>query len=309
MACVDYGRPSYEEMQSGYESLGLSENAVKLFLGSNYFDTERFTADVLDGISAHRAELWSSPSLGECLGKFLDECLLGFFRNLHVYGFLIILAFWLAAGEHKLRGWLTLAGVCGLFVLMYFYLIYKGRFLVDRVDMPLFFAMSACICYMLCPKKLEKEKTLAAFLLIFAVVCSHYLTRDVYRSAVEYHDPASRAAVERLLEEDGLFITKVDAVDDRVYSPLEPAAQGYWDKILYLGGWTMNHPAIMDTMARYGVENPYRDAVNNNQVYIIDNEIELSLAHIRDYYAPDAKAELVEPLSSETGLNIYRIYS
>ena len=310
VACVDFGRPLYEQMQQGYESIGLKESAVRLFLDSSYYDTELFTAENLDAISAMRAEIKSPPSLGECLGRFLDTCLLGFFRNLHVYGFLLVLALWLCAGEHKLRDYLTVAGCFGLFALMYFYLIYKDRYLVDRVDMPLFFALASCLAYMIKPDKLQREKSLAAFLLLLAIGSSHYLTRDVYRSAVQYHDPASRAAVERLLQdEEHLYLAKVDAVDDRIYSPLEPAAQGYWDRILYLGGWTMNHPAIVSTMAQYGVVNPYRDAVNNNQVYIIDSDVELTLSHIREYYAPEAQAELVEPLSAETGLNIYRIYS
>jgi len=306
--CVDFGRPEYAEMAEGYESLGLSETAVKIFRDSSYFDTEVFSGETLDGISHLRDEIYSSPSIGECLGRFLDDCLLGFFRNLHVYGFLIILALWLCAGEHGLKNWLSMAGIAGIFGLMYLYLIYRGRYLVDRVDLPLFFAMAASIAYMLSAEKLQKEKSLAAVLLILSIACSYYLTRDVYRSNVSYHNPESRAAVEKLLaDEEHIYLAKVDAVDDRVYSPLEPAAQGYWDKILYLGGWTMNHPAIMSTLAEAGIENPYRDCVNNNMVYIIDNDIELTLSYIREYYAPDAQAEPVEPMSAETGLNIYRI--
>jgi len=308
VACVDFGRPDYGDMAEGYESLGLSENAVKLFQDSSYFDTQRFDMATLNSISALRDEIIPPPSIGECLGRFLDDCLLGFFRNLHVYGFLIILALWLAAGKHSLRDYLTLAGIAGLFGLMYLYLIYRGRYLVDRVDMPLFLALSACLAYMLDREKLQKEKSLAALLLLFSIGCSHYLTRDVYRSAVEYQNPESRAAVESLLlDEEHIFLAKVDAVDDRIYSPLEPAAQGYWDRIFYLGGWTMNHPAIMESLAENGVENPYRDCVNNNKVYIIDNNIELTLAFIREYYAPEAEAEPVQPLSAETGMNIYRI--
>ncbi len=308
VACVDFGRPDYADMAEGYESLGLSENAVKLFQDSSYFDTQRFNMENLSTISALRDEVSPPPSIGECLGRFLDDCLLGFFRNLHVYGFLIILALWLAAGKHSLRDFLALAGIAGLFGLMYLYLIYRGRYLVDRVDMPLFLALSACLAYMLDGVKLQKERSLALLLLAFAILCSHYLTRDVYRSAVQYHDPESRAAIETLLrDEQHIFLAKVDAVDDRVYSPLEPAAPGYWDKIFYLGGWTMNHPAIMSTLAENGVENPYRDCVDNNKVYIIDNDIELTLSFIREYYAPEATAEPVEGLSAETGLNIYRI--
>ena len=308
VAYSDYGRPRYDEMSEAYEALGLSETSVQLLYEGNYFDTQVFTAQLMDSISAVRDEAFPPPSLGECLGVFLDDCLLGFFRNLHVYGFLFILAFWLCAGEHKLRDWLTLAGIAGLFALMYFYLIYRGRYLVDRVDVGLFLCMSAVLCYMLDGEKLRQEKILAAVLLCGALYTSHYLNRDTYRSNTDYTDFQARAAVERLMQVDGLFLAKLDTVSDRIYSsPFEPSIPGYWDKIVLLGGFDPNHPSVMANLELYGVENPYRDIVDNNKVYIIEDNIELTLSHIHEFYDADATAELVEPLSSETGLTVYRI--
>lgn len=311
VAYSDYGRPEYHEMPEAYESLGLSETSVRLLYEGNYFDTEVFDAELMASISAARDAVFPPPSLGECLGIFLDQCLMGFFRNLHVYGFLLVIALWLCAGEHKLRDWLTMAGICGLFALMYFYLIYRGRYLIDRVDVGLFFALAACLAYMIKPEKLQQEKTLAAFLLVLAIGTSYYLNRDAYRSAGEYIDRDARAVVETLLSDDEhVYLAKLDTVSDRIYtSPFEKSLPGYWDKIVILGGFDPNHPVIMANLRRYGVENPYRDVVNNNKVYIIEDDIDLTLSHIREYYDSEAKAELVEPLSTDTGLSIYRIYS
>ena len=47
--------------------------------------------------------------------------------------------------------------------------------------------------------------------------------------------------------------------------------------------------------------------MDNERVYIIDDDIALTVRYINEYYDPDASAELVEPLSEETGLDIYRI--
>ena len=147
-------------------------------------------------------------------------------------------------------------------------------------------------------------------LLLFSIGTSYYLNREGYRSNADYMNHEHRAAVELLLDErDSLFLTKVDAVSDMLYSPFEPAAEGYWDRIIMLGGWTIRHPSIMATLSEYGVANPYRDCVDNERVMVIDDDIELTLAFIREYYAPEATARLVEPLSSETGLMIYRIVS
>ncbi len=65
----------------------------------------------------------------------------------------------------------------------------------------------------------------------------------------------------------------------------------------------------MANLREYGIANPYRDLVDNGRAYIIDDDIDLTLRYLRDYYFPDADAALVEPLSSETGLAIYRIFT
>ena len=132
--------------------------------------------------------------------------------------------------------------------------------------------------------------------------------RDWYRSAPAEDKSEIRAAYERLLEDrEHVYLAKLDAVTDGLWSPFEPYGKGYWDRIVLLGGFDCLHPAIMENLAQYGVENPYRDCVGNERVYIIEDDVDLTLRFIREHYDPRAKAEPVEPLSSETGLGIYRI--
>ena len=108
-------------------------------------------------------------------------------------------------------------------------------------------------------------------------------------------------------DQDHVYLAKLDAVTDGLWSPFEPYANGYWDRIVLLGGFDCLHPTIMENLARYGVENPFRDCVGNDRVYLIEDDIELTLRYLREHYDPHAKAELVEPLSTETGMSIYRI--
>ena len=86
-----------------------------------------------------------------------------------------------------------------------------------------------------------------------------------------------------------------------------PYAKGYCDRIVLLGGFDCLHPTIMENLARYGVENPFRDCVGNDRVYLIEDDIELTLRYLREHYDPHAKAALVEPLTTETAMRIYRI--
>lgn len=311
VAYSDYGRPAYGEMRDSYDAMGLTENAVRLLEQGNYFDPENFTSDVMAEISAEREKHFPHPSLGECLGRLLDNCIPGFFSQLHIYGFLALLLLWLCAGEHDLRGWLTFAGVGGLFALFYMYLIYRGRYMIDRVDVGLFLAMFTALAWTLRPERLADEKSVLAGVLLLSVFFSCWLCKE--REILGRRDRAEeraeeRAAVERILEdEEHVYLAKLDTVSDALYSPFEPAPAGYWDKIILLGGWDCGHPAVMATLKEYGVANPYRDAMGNERVYIIDDDIALTLGYLREYYAPNASAELVEPLSEETGLAVYRI--
>ena len=308
VAYSDYGRPAYDEMPEAYDALGLSETDVRLLYDGDYFDPGVFSAETMQAVSDARDESFPRPSPGVCLGLLLDRAIPGFFGNLHVYGFLLILALWLAAGEHGPRGWLCAVCAFGLFALAYLYLIWRGRYLVSRVDLGLFLALASVLALTLDAEKLRREKTLTAAVLVLALCVSWYLTRGSFRTADTEDKSEVRAAVGTLLrDEQHVYLAKLDAVPDGLWSPFEPCPAGYWDRIVLLGGFDCLHPAIMQNLALYGVENPYRDCVGNAGVYLIDGDIELTLAHIREHYAPRAKAVPVEPMSRDTGLPIYRI--
>ena len=302
VAYSDYGRPAYEEMPEVYDALGLSETDVRLLEEGNYFDPEVFSGERMQAIAAARDAAFPPPSFGECLGLLLDKCLPGFFVNLPVYGLRR------AAGGRRGEDWLGLVLAAGLFALAYLYLIRRGRYLIDRVDLGLLLALASVPAYLLEREKLRRERLLGLLTLLLAFGLSAYLLRGSLRARGGEDLSAARAAVERLLEdEEHVYLAKLDTVNDRIYSPFETAGRGYWDRIVLLGGFDCNHPVILDNLARYGVQNPYRDCVGNDRVYLIEDDVELTLAHIREHYNARARAELVEPISRETGLRVYRI--
>lgn len=308
VAYSDYGRPAYESMPEVYDALGLSEADVQLLYEGNYFDPEIFTAEKMELISQARDTLFLRPTAGECVGLLLDKAIPGFFTNLAIYGFLLILALWIAAGEHRLRDWVCLACESAVFAAAYLYLIWRGRYLVDRVDVGLFLAAAAVISLMLDKEKLRRERMLTILTLLLALGTSWYLMRDSYRTAETESDSKPLAAYERILQDDKhVYLAKLDTTADGLWSPFEPYGKGYWDRIVLLGGFDCLHPTIMENLAQYGVKNPYRDCVGNSKVYLIEDNIDLTLQYIQEHYDPKAKARLVEPLSTETGLSIYRI--
>ena len=54
----------------------------------------------------------------------------------------------------------------------------------------------------------------------------------------------------------------------------------------------------------WGITNPYRDMIDNPDVYRIDGDIKLTLRYLQTYYDENVTATLVKKVG---GLKVYRI--
>ncbi len=308
---VDFYIPDYEEMPQVYDEMEMDENFVYMMQKWSFYDTEKFTKENMDKLIAVRDQFVPRKTAGECLGVFLNDCLHGFLIERPIGAFAFMLALWLACGRRELKHWLSLVYMLGMFLVIYMFMIWSERYLANRVDIGLFLALAVGLSFLIKPEKLESER-----LLLISVLClSLFISSRASRYQCIYDDnnriedkSADKAAIARVLEEDEkLFFVKVWSIDHEMYGPLECAPAGYADKLVHIGGWSMHHPVIVDILEKYDIENPYRDIVNHPDCYIIDKDIERTLSYISRYYYPNARAELIEPLSSDTGLMIYRI--
>ncbi|MBQ9686715.1 MAG: hypothetical protein IJV41_09280 [Oscillospiraceae bacterium] len=309
---IDYEIPDYKLMPEVYDELDMDENFVYMMKNWSFYDTEVFTQEAIDTMLAARTEHVHRRTFGECLGVFLNKCLMGFTQDRPFAGFALFLALWLACGRRRRAGdWAVVIYMAGMFFVMYMAFIYLERYLANRVDIGLFLAMAMVLSFHLEPEKLSGEKLLLTAVLLLSLLISYRANRVVclYDSHNTIEDKSfEKAAVARLLEDtEHLYFVKVWSVDHQLYTPLEPAPAGYADRLVHIGGWSMHHPVIEALLQSWGIENPYRDLVNNDSVYLIDNDIDRTLAYLRFAYYPDAAAELLQPLSDETGYRIYRI--
>ncbi len=308
---IDFQTPEYVQMPEVYDSVGMDEDFVYLMKKWSFYDTEKFTRENLETLIAARDQLIPRRSPGECLGVFLDKCLMGFTLDRPFAGFALMLVLWLACGKRSAGSWLSLFCLLGSFGVIYMLLIWSDRYLANRVDIGLFLAMAVVLSFQMDNEKLRNEK----FLLTAVLILSLFLTWRANRAYCLFDShsriedrSAEKAAVLRLLEDDDhLYFVKIWAVDHQLYSPLETPPAGYFERFSLLGGWSMNHPGIRAQLEKWEIENPYRDLVNREDIYLIDHDIERTLHYLRGNYYPNAKAEYIEELSSETGLPIYRI--
>ena len=172
--------------------------------------------------------------------------------------------------------------------------------------------LAATLLWFLSPQKARGEHVLCLALICLCLGLGYRQNRDYsyfYQGNILGDDSADKAAVGALIDDEHLFLAEVDALNLTLYSPLETVPAVYGDSIILMGDWCENHPMNNSTLAAYGIEEPLRDVVNNDRVCIISNDIETPLEFIRRYFDPEARAELLEPLSSETGMGIYLILS
>ena len=303
----DYGVPNYEELPELYDALGIDQNTIDM---SGFYDTKIWTTETLNAIIEARDAQRVPPSPGECLGTFLNSCLPGFFIQRHIYGLLAVLLLWLCCGKRDWLSFLTVGLAFAAFGALYLMLIRQGRFLVNRTDVGFFFALAVTLLWFLSPEKAGRERLFSALLILLCLGWGYRQNRDYcyfYPENILGDDSAQKAAMETLLADEHLFLTGIGGVNHTLYSPLETVPAGYSDKIILLGDWCVMHPNIAATMAQYGIVNPYEDVVGSDRAYLVVDDIEVTMAYINKNYAPAARAELVEPLSSETGLCIYRV--
>ena len=309
---VDFSTvPDYEQMQQAYDSLDMDENAVYFLKNWSFYDTEKFSLEKIRAVLDARDSVVPNPSPGECLGIFLDKALPGLAGTLAGMGFALMMMLWLACGRHRWQDWLGLGISFGFFGLIYLLMIYQNRYLANRVDMGLLLALLLTMSFLMDEAKLRNDRLFCALLMALALAVGLYTNKNVCKRSDQYDvedKSAKKAAIEQLLaDEEHLYLCKVWSIDHELYTPLETAPAGFADRIVLLGGWSLYHPSIEHVLEAYEIENPYPDMIGNEQVRLIDSDVERTLAYLREYYDPDAQAEPVEPLSTETGLKVYRI--
>lgn len=301
----------YGLMPEVYDSLGIMPelcDMTKQYEG--YDDTDVWTTEICRQVAKARDELGLYPKLPELLKTYL-----GCWKEIILYGFIwgpIGLALlWLLLSEKRKGQWFVLLAQLFIFSCLYMLFIWMDRYLVTRIDTGMFLAISASFLWMMKTESLGRWKTglclVITTLAVFICAYQNRLSSPWYPGNQVADYSYSKQQIQSLIDDEHLFLVGNKALNLYLYSPLEPMPAGYRDKLYFSGGWVVRHPQVVEVLADYGLENPYRDVINNDMVYVIPNDIEQTMKYINHYYNENARAELVQDLTSELGINIYRI--
>ena len=220
----------------------------------------------------------------------------------------------------------------GLFGAMTIYLFATGRYMKNRVDVCLWFAIGLTMLFLALDRRQsaaadEQESgaaregaaqngaaavpagrtpsaALISIMLLASLTAANLTnaegTKPLWRWShdAQYEQSAWHEYTNRVkilaADADHLYVSKI-ALITGIYGgdPLTGPEVGIMKNLVYLGGWTNYGSVYNQTLAHYGVENPYKDLIDNEKVYLVDNDINLTLEYLRVHYNPDVEAEKV----------------
>ena len=305
---LDYGLPGYKKYRKHYKAAGIDKNAFELLEYWNFADPDVFTAERLEEIAGWKKD---NRSFGTLLSGFVRRVPVGLTAKRTLYCLLGCLIAWLFARRKR---WEQAAGMfwsLACFVLVYFSLYRRGRYLFNRVDTFMLFALCLTVLWMI--REVPFSAAAAGFVMSLAlmrIVAGAGVMPVLRGSEAETEKEYAKIMQQnRLMEAAGdnehLYLFTFQTLsDDDSFGPFDMATPGCMDNLLWLGGWGAYTDIYYATMDRWNISNPYRDMVDNEDIYLVDVAVGDRLNYLNAYYGFDVEAEKVGNLGQ---FPVYRI--
>lgn len=304
---LDYGFPDYDSNQEIYEELGISREAYELYKSWNFNDTEKFDTEVMKKLVDLKQK---RPLTIRTVTAFLRRFPSDLLRMPMFYFFAVFAVLWLLYGKKDVCSVISVLAECLLLVVVYFYLYYQGRYMVNRVDVGLWFSACLVMLWIFSSGEVRHMNTKVSVLLcMICVVLGQFMMYKDWRLATS-SIPEARVSQRAVLETIGTdkehtYLAKSGMLSEIVcYGPFDRMPENLLDNVYWFGGWECRTPGYTRAMEVHGIINPYRDVVNNENIYLVDDNIDLTLKYIRQYYAENAQAVFVKTIGN---VDVYQI--
>jgi len=307
---MDHKFPKYEDHQEEFEAMGLNENDVYLYRHWTFEDPELFTIEKINNIISIR----NAPDLGDAWQIMCEDVFLGQMK----YTFLVplLLLFVLLVSRNKINWIIVLVSLC-LILALDLYFCFSQRYLQKRVDFVMFFSVAASLACVLCAQikeiaaKLNWKRVLAVSLCLITTnlgTVSQAITSSGSSLSAE-KQVTYREVYDRISEDqEHLYLTVTGCFKGfELFDFFDEALpEGYYSNVFYLGSWLTNSPEHKGKLDRYGIQNPFRDCVNNENVYFIADQVYMSriISYLQDHYNGKAKSKKVDTAGA---YNVYQV--
>ena len=306
---TDYSIPAFADFEEEYKEMGISKTAYKIFrTGLNFYDPDVYSIDTLKKMDELRPRNNLSRALAE---NFLKEFPVGYIKIPVFSGFLTLAFLWLFWKKGEKKVWLVAGYVIFSKGLIDFYLYYQGRYLENRVEVGMWFAISLVVIWLYDKRKMEVSRQLVLLLLGCLLIANQENWKSKWKVLSE-QDVRDRQYLKESFEgavsvdPDGLYLAKLGTISYNSFGIFSSVPEGIFENVVWYGGWEMGNPLWKKKLAEYNITNPYRDLIDQEHVYIVDNKIDLTLKYIKEYYQENIEAVLVK----ESGnVKVYQIKS
>lgn len=304
---LDYGFPDYDSNQEIYEKLGISREAYELYKSWNFNDTEKFDTEVMKKLVDLKQK---RPLTIRTVTAFIRRFPSDLLRMPMFYFFAVFALLWILCGKKDVCSVISVLAECLLLVAVYFYLYYQGRYMVNRVDVGLWFSACLVMLWIFSSGEVRYMNTKVSVLLcMICVALGQFMMYTDWRLATS-SIPEARVSQRAVLETIGTdkehtYLAKSGMLSEIVcYGPFDRMPENLLDNVYWFGGWECRTPGYTRAMEVHGIINPYRDVVNNENIYLVDDNIDLTIKYIRQYYAENAEAVFVKTIGN---VDVYQI--
>lgn len=304
---LDYGFPDFDSNQETYKELGISREAYELYRSWNFNDTEKFNTEVMKKLVDMKQK---RPLTAGTVTAFLKRYPSDLLKMPMFYLFAVFVLVWLIWGRKDVFAVLSVLAECLMLMAVYFYLYYQGRYMVNRVDVGLWFSACLVMLWILSAQKLQRMDGKASVVLCVLCVAAGqfqmYKDWRITTSTIPEARVSQRAVLETIgTDKEHTYLAKSGMLSEIVcYGPFDRMPENLLDNVCWFGGWECRTPGYTEAMKAHGITNPYRDVINNDRVYLVDDNIDLTLKYIREYYDPNAQAVFVKTIGN---VDVYQI--
>lgn len=301
---LDYEFPSYEENKEVYLNNEISKNDLELYKYWNYGDPERFTEDVLNNlIEAKEVKKLSFNVIKD----FFREFPVRYLKYPYFIMVVIIFGLWiLNTNRNKLPVVLAISS----FMLVEFYLFYKGRYLINRIDMSI--VMAFCIVLVLEIKKIRygdiNKYVVAAIIGGILFNGASFLTKQSLPITKKERKEAQEVLNLISSDRSNFYILEnytSDKLWTTAYSVWNVPPVGILSNSYVMGGWRYGAPFTEQIKEGYGVKNPFRDVIDNPRIYMVnDYYMSSTMKYIQEHYCEEARAQLLKEIGGHCFYNI-----
>lgn len=311
----DYELPDYDTNAELYEEIGVSKTDIYIWKGWND-DCYKLNNEV--GEKLYLVQKRSDNIIEKCFDikniySYFKLYPLSFFTIDMFFIFVILFIYYLVAKKKNVIN-LILVYLCGVLLVVNYYLFINGRYLQHRVDVGIIMALFAVLVLLmeytgvkfLTDIKYDILINLTLFILLLVVPFGYYGDDIAYISDKQIEE--NKRFFEYTKDQPNLYLIgnsrDLRAINEMCYKPFEVPESDLKHNII-MGA----NPENSEMRQKNGINNPYTDIVDNENFYLVllDDSDE-NIVYWEQYISDSSQKQVKIVFEKEVeNKNLYRV--